>query len=260
MHVNEVLRSNQAVQQELSELKETHRTEVEMMIEVHKHELEEVKKICVEKVQLVETQLEMLKTKTKGDHEDLELNNESELIKHLAEFKLEVEQKFVSLTVNTTPLQMPPFYFTVNNIEHYQENNYSWYSDLFYSHPGGYKMVVAVYPNGRANAIGTHLSVYVNIICGEFDDQLQWPFHGEIFVEAWKQTTNQWTNRKTIPLNPHRADFEAVSKPTNRKRNARLGFSKYIIHSDLPNYYTTLIKGDSVEFRILRVNLASSKY
>ena len=170
-----------------------------------------------------------------------------------------VNQKSQSLSVHTMPLPVPPFYFTLNNIEHYKENNFCWYSDPFYSHPGGYKMAVAIYPNGRSTGLETHLSIFVNIICGEFDNQLEWPCNLEVSIEAWKQNTHQWTNRRRISVSPRSTsyyyDAACAQKPTNSRRNSGIGVPMYIDHYELPDYYTTHIRGDSVEFRVIDVTM-----
>ena len=152
---------------------------------------------------LVEQKSQSLKAKLRNDMEKLiEQKNRSlkaEVRKDTEKF---VNQKSQSLSVHTMPLPVPPFYFTLNNIQHYKENNFCWYSDPFYSHPGGYKMAMAIYPNGRSTGLETHLSVFVNIICGEFDNQLEWPCNLEVSIEAWKQSTHQWTNRRCISVSP----------------------------------------------------------
>ena len=97
-------------------------------------------------------------------------------------------------------------------------------------------MIIAVYPNGRSIAMGTHLSIYVNVIRGEFDDQLEWPCDGVVTVEAWEQRTYQWTNRRRIPLSTI-SEPEYVQKPVNFRRNRGTGIPEYIDHSELPDFY-----------------------
>ena len=53
-----------------------------------------------------------------------------------------------SLKAHPTPLTLMPFYFLVVNLDHYQVNNYMFNSEPFYSHAGGYKMLVTIYLNG----------------------------------------------------------------------------------------------------------------
>ena len=51
-----------------------------------------------------------------------------------------------------------------------------WFSPPFYTHPGGYRIRLDVYSNGRQESKGVHLSTYVCLMRGEYDDNLKWPF------------------------------------------------------------------------------------
>eukprot|EP00731_Ephydatia_muelleri_P006776 Em0003g1024a len=47
-----------------------------------------------------------------------------------------------------------------------------WKSLGFYTDLNGFKICIAVYPNGCLDAKGTHLSVFINLMSGENDDNL----------------------------------------------------------------------------------------
>ncbi|XP_029467934.1 TNF receptor-associated factor 2-like isoform X2 [Rhinatrema bivittatum] len=53
-------------------------------------------------------------------------------------------------------------------------------STAFYTHLYGYKMALQVYLNGDLNAKGTHISVHLKLLKGEFDVLLKWPFKEQI--------------------------------------------------------------------------------
>ena len=91
----------------------------------------------------------------------------------------EQKVKCVSLQTHTTPLPVPPFYFTVHDVDHHQKINLGYRSEPFYSHPGGYKMFAAVYPNSVGHCKGTHLCLGVGLQRGEFDDQLYFNGHSK---------------------------------------------------------------------------------
>ena len=57
-----------------------------------------------------------------------------------------------------------------------------WFSEPFYSHPGGYKMCLSVYANGTGQGSGSHVSVFAHIMRGEYDDNLSWPYRGTVTV------------------------------------------------------------------------------
>ena len=124
------------------------------------------------------------------------------------------DQTIASLKVLTTltPLTLTPYYFLIINLDHYQTNNYMFNTEPFYLHPGGYKMVMTVYPNGVDESRNKYVSVYMGILRGEFDDRLQWPFSDSVIVEAYNKTLEQWSNRKEIVLNSYECELRVVSK------------------------------------------------
>ena len=159
-----------------------------------------------------------------------------------------LRQKCASLESVSAPL--PPFYFAFHNFRQWKSVHHIWSSNPFYSHPGGYKMVVSVYPNGRSEGKGSHMSVRVRLQRGEFDDQLQWPFNGQITVEMYNCTTNTWTASTVIDLTKDLGD-EYVSRP-KMFWNRSIGHDKYISQSELQRHY--LIK-NGVSMRVAGVKL-----
>ena len=52
------------------------------------------------------------------------------------------------------------------------------YSPAFYTHPQGYRMCVHVAVDGN----GAHLSFFIHMMHGPFDNHLKWPFRGYITI------------------------------------------------------------------------------
>ena len=79
--------------------------------------------------------------------------------------------------------------FMVANFSTYMKQNSEYLSPPFYTHPRGYKLHLSVFANGRNNGKGTHVSIYATLMRGEYDDQLKWPFEGDVVVELcnWKE-------------------------------------------------------------------------
>ena len=111
-----------------------------------------------------------------------------------------LEKKYTSLRTTTMPLPVPPFYITVPNFNHYQVNSLLFKSDPFYSHADGYKMMMLIRPNGTGDRKGTHVSLYLHILPGEFDDHLHWPFSGKITVQAYNRTIEQWSLKRVLTV------------------------------------------------------------
>ena len=73
--------------------------------------------------------------------------------------------------------------------DYHQHNlcNEDWYSPPFYTHPGGYKMCIKVDADGNDDGAGTHVSVYAYLMRGRNDDNLSWPFTGEVTITLLNQ-------------------------------------------------------------------------
>ena len=56
------------------------------------------------------------------------------------------------------------------------ERQTSVYSPAFYTSASGYKFCIRLYLNGDGTARGTHISIFLVILRGEFDCLLTWPF------------------------------------------------------------------------------------
>ena len=74
----------------------------------------------------------------------------------------------------------PPVTFTVDHFSVRKTHDEEWISPPFYTHFGGYKMCLSIFPNGIQEAQGNHVSVYLHMMSGEFDDHLKWPFPGAL--------------------------------------------------------------------------------
>ena len=128
----------------------------------------------------------------------------------------------------------------------------------FLSHSHGYKMCINVYPNGIGNGQGTHVSVYTCLMQGPFDDQLKWPFRGEVTIQIINQAADQSHVEKTIVYNNKlrdNADCRVTGKDT---RSVGWGYQRVLAHSDL-NYNaaknTQYLKDNIILVRVVQVKL-----
>ena len=63
---------------------------------------------------------------------------------------------------------------TMPRVSEYHRTGKGWYSPPFY-YKAGYKMCLAVIVKKMVSGICSHVSVGVNVLEGEYDDQLNWP-------------------------------------------------------------------------------------
>ena len=76
-----------------------------------------------------------------------------------------------------------PVSFTMTGFQQKKLSNSSWYSPWFYTHPRGYKICLRVDANGYGVRKNSHISVYLYMMRGEYDESLHWPFRGDITVQ-----------------------------------------------------------------------------
>ena len=147
--------------------------------------------------------------------------------------------------------------FTLENFEQYKTTSRTWRSSPFYTHVGGYRMCLRIYASGLGDAKGTHVSIYVHMMSGEFDSHLQWPFKGEIRVQLINQKEGGKHFEHTIVING--ASMEKCncifSKVAVHATGSGLGYSQFISHADLykPTEGKEYLKNDTLKLRVTKM-------
>ena len=87
---------------------------------------------------------------------------------------------------------------------------------------------------------------------GEYDNELEWPFEGDIRVELlnWKEDKNHHSD--TIDFNKHTdPDEKHSSRVTDRETATGLGLPQFISHTDLaPSTNTEYLCDDYLKLRV----------
>ena len=120
----------------------------------------------------------------------------------------------------------------MDDFEQHKKSNDGWYSPPFYTHLGGYRMCLMVDANGQGTWKGTHVTVAVHLMRGEFDDLLKWPFCGEVTIQL----------KKTDP--PHHQLI--IQLDAEERNDDGWGYHKYISHAYL--YAGGYLKDDKLVF------------
>ena len=138
--------------------------------------------------------------------------------------------------------------FTMENFIHHKTLNNHWYSYPFYSHSEGYKLCLRVDANGSGKGVGTHVSVFLFLMKGEFDNHLKWPFSGHIIIKLVDQEGRKEHHAKTIDFN-RTPGFNDRVKEGVKKQNG-WGRGKFIPLDQLQPKY---LKNDSLRIRITKI-------
>ena len=143
---------------------------------------------------------------------------------------------------NKTLKDGEPMVFKVTGYNARKTTNNVFYSDSFYTSPGGYKMCILVIPNGDETGRGTHVSVRAVLLEGAYDASLSWPFMGTVTFTLLNQLEDD---------NHHILSIECENNDC-LKVGLRKGYPQFISHAAL-RYdsvkNTQYLKNDTLYFR-----------
>lgn len=140
-----------------------------------------------------------------------------------------------------------PLELTMTGFDVLKINSDDWQCKPFYTHSKGYKLCLRVYPNGCSKGRGTHVSVYVYVMRGEFDELLQWPFRGIITIQLFNQMIKDDHHTKLVHFGigvTNNADKRVVE---GDRAATSWGKSKFISHAHLSPKY---LKDDCLRFYV----------
>ena len=216
------------------------RQELDVVKEAHEKEMKEMKSTYEGEINQLKRKLDEIKAENDGACYKLEERQEA--MKFEVEENSEVlkglEEKCNALQNNKAPLSLPPYYFSVLNADRYLERNLDFVSAPFYSHPGGYKMDISVQSNAAAfGSRVVYLDLYVSILCGEFDSQLNWPFDGEVTVQVYNRTQEKWSKDTKILLNKEECGLDVVGRQIDLLSYSGWGCLKWLSSPDLKAHF-----------------------
>lgn len=142
-------------------------------------------------------------------------------------------------------------------------NNYQqhtiWWSPPFYTHPQGYKMCLKVFPNGNRSGEHTHMSVYVNILKGEFDDKLQWPFRGDFTIRLLRNNSETWYYEKVVSFTERVHPRVAGRVIKGDKLVQGFGIDQFIPQDSLTSS-SGYVQDNSLRFRVLCTVISQGRH
>ncbi len=128
----------------------------------------------------------------------------------------------------------------------------NWYSPPVYTHHRGYKICMRVAANGDDSGTGTHVSIYVNFMKGEFDNLLKWPFRGIISIQLLDQDGHKNHKTDSIVYDDTVGDNDCSRVMEGDTNGWGWGKAEFIAHSQLEPKY---LKNNTLLFQIFKVEL-----
>ena len=153
-----------------------------------------------------------------------------------------------------------PIHMTMTDFQEHKNDDITWYSPPFSTGRCGYKLCLAVDANGWGDGEGTHVGVSIYMMKGEYDDQLSWPFKGEIRVQLINLNISAPPIEKCLVQENHSSN-ESYSKFFGKvmrgdKSESAWGFPKFISHEDLytPEENKCFLKNNALTFSIVKAS------
>lgn len=135
------------------------------------------------------------------------------------------------------------FTFKLTEYSTKKKTNEIFQSEPFYTHSGGYKMCVVVYPNGIINGEFTHLSVRIKILQGKHDKALLWPFCGYMDCELLNQVSNDHHHCLAVYFDQSSEMLVGSCKGTDR-------FCSHSVLNESPSRHVQYLLKDALHFRV----------
>ncbi|XP_015780400.1 PREDICTED: TNF receptor-associated factor 4-like [Acropora digitifera] len=105
-------------------------------------------------------------------------------------------------------------------------------SDSFYVGPQGYKMKLAMYPNGTKEARNAHISLYIALMKGRYDAILPWPFKYKVTLTIVDQNPDLIKRQNFVKSFVPEPGWRSMQRPTSEE-NERRGFGRFFAHEKL---------------------------
>ncbi len=220
-HMTLLARQNQELKARLSEKD----NQTEELVKEHRRELDRLEQ---EKNQ----QFERLTTEMTRQRQ--------ELTTEMARMRQELQREAVERQDATSRsieklchhVKIAPVQIVMTNYKQHKRNSDEWYSDGFYTHPHGYKMCLEVDANGSGYGLakGTHVSCYIYLMRGEFDNHLKWPFRGAVTITLLNQREDKNHHTHTVPFTDQ---TKYAARVTSGERAGGCGIPQFIPHSQL---------------------------
>lgn len=105
-------------------------------------------------------------------------------------------------------------------------------SDSFYVGPQGYKMKMAMYPNGTKEARNAYVSLYIALMKGRYDAILPWPFRYKVTLTVIDQNPDLLQRHNFVKSFIPEPSWKSMQRPTSEE-NERRGFGRFFSHEKL---------------------------
>lgn len=116
----------------------------------------------------------------------------------------------------------------------------SWYTSQF-----GYKLQASLFLNGNGTGEGSHISLYIKLLPGEYDALLKWPFAHSVAFTLFDQSEKACNIVESFVPDP---TWENFQRPSKEPDTLGFGFPRFVSHETL--HKRGFVKDDTLFLRI----------
>ena len=176
---------------------------------------------------------------TEMKREDIDQHEENNTKIHLKKALVKIKDKSHPVSIKLTEFS-----------KHKRQQD-KQYSSAFYTSAGGYKLRIKLHTNGSGSGKDTHISCSVNLMPGEYDDILEWPFQGEVTVELLNHLEDKNHYKQVIHFNHKTPEHHKYRKEEEGHKS--WGYPQFIPHTDLglnSSTNTQYLMNDTLYFKV----------
>ena len=220
------------------------KAELEEQRDLVERKLQEIPSIAVEGIENVKEDVHLVKSEQRRAlHSMREDISQLKDIQSIRDTDRELLMQRQEHLLRVSAVNIIPFEFTMENFREMKKSKMPWFSQAFYTHPMGYKLSIRV----DAFGLGTpkNMSVFVYLMQGEFDDQLQWPFQGSITIQLLNQRGGEEEGEclvRKLEL------MECVRVEKRQRSDCGYGCLQFASHRELKHSY---LKNNCLNFCVL---------
>ena len=108
-----------------------------------------------------------------------------------------------------------------------------WFSPPFFTHDKGYKMCFRIDPAGSSDGKGTHMSVFMYVIPGPYDEVLAWPLTRNLTVKLMNQNGDSGHFSLSVAFSPSVPCVPAGRTIFGTRACNCWGWSRFILQEEL---------------------------
>ncbi|XP_011154628.2 TNF receptor-associated factor 4 isoform X2 [Harpegnathos saltator] len=121
-------------------------------------------------------------------------------------------------------------------------------SPPFYTSQYGYKLQASIFLNGNGTGEGSHISIYIKILPGEYDALLRWPFSHSVSFTMFDQTVVAEKACNIVESFIPDPTWKNFQRPSREPDSLGFGFPRFVSHEMVKKRH--FVKDDTMFIRV----------